>query len=119
MACVFAALNKSESEPSKKRPIGAGIAPRRFAELFIAAFYQSDIAEILQPRNFCVGVDNACPMLAFAANKELFKCVHRTAGEMKYNPTTRVGASTDAANMFNTTNQEECARTLTKKMPAL
>jgi hypothetical protein len=58
-------------------------------------------------------------MLAFAANEELFKCVHRTAGELKHNPPTHVAVSTDAANMFNTTNQEECARTLAKKMPAL
>ena len=58
-ACAFAVINKSETDPSKKRPIGAGTGPRRFAESFIAAYYKSDIAELLFSENFCVAVDNA------------------------------------------------------------
>ena len=118
-ACTFAVLNKSESEPLKKRPIGAGTAPRRFVESSIAAFYHLNISEVLQLRNFCVGVDNTFPMHTFAATETFFKCVHRTAAEIKHNPPTQVGVSTDAASMFNTTNQDECARTLAKKMPTL
>ena len=48
-ACAFAAVNKSDTDPSKKRPIGAGTGPRRFSESFITAYYQSDIAELLLP----------------------------------------------------------------------
>ena len=104
-ACAFAAINKSDTDPSKKRSIGAGTGPRRFAESFIATYYQSEIAELLLPENFCVAVENACPLLAFATQVELFKCVHREEHEMSTNPPTRVGIATDAANMFNTTNQ--------------
>ena len=56
-------------------------------------------------------------MLIFSANKELFKCVHCTASEMQNNPPTHVGVLKDAANMFNTMNQEDCVRTLAKKIP--
>ena len=110
---------KSESDPSKKRPIGAGTAPRRSVESFIAAFYQSDMSEVLQPRNFCVGSNNTCPMLEFMTNEEFFKCFHCTVEEMKDNPLAHVGILADAANMFNTTIQEECARTLAQNMPVL
>ena len=38
---------------------------------------------------------------------------------MSTNPPTQVGISTYAANMFNTTNQEKCAKKLSERMPAL
>ena len=66
-----------------------------------------------------MAVDNACPLLVFTTQEEIFKCVHRGEHEMSHNPPTHVGIETDAANIFNTTNQEMCARKLAKFMTAL
>ena len=117
--CSFATINKSETEPSKKRPIGAGTGPRCFAESFITTYYQSKIAELILPENFFVAVDNECPLLAFTTQEELLKFVHREEHEIIRNPPTHVGIATDTANMFNTKNEEECAQKLAKLMPAL
>ena len=109
----------SRNPTRKKRQIGAGTGPHRFTESFISAFYQSNISEFLQPCNFCVGLNNTCPMLEFMANEDFFKCFHCTVEEMKDNPPAHVGILADAANMFNTMIQEECARTLAQNMPVL
>ena len=74
-ACAFAAINKSDTDPSKKCQIGASTGPQPFAKYCIAAYYQSKTAELILPKNCCVTVDNACPLLAFTSQENLFKNV--------------------------------------------
>ena len=50
------ALHKDEHDDNKLQPIGVGTGARRFAESFVAYFYQADIAKILLPKNYCVVV---------------------------------------------------------------
>ena len=55
----------------KIRTIGAGIYPHRFFKSFISFYYQADIARILPPHHYCVGIQGGFHLLSYTTMFEV------------------------------------------------
>ena len=116
---ILICLHKSETDPTKLRPIGLGLILRRFISSHIARFYVDTFKSYLNPYQYGIGTRNGMEFIINSCTTTTQAYITRNSENIESNPPTRVLISLDLTNMFNACNRRQLLHIVRHRFPEL